>query len=200
MKHLTLLLAILLCFAVPSLAAETTFYFDARPIAFLSSPHADEFTASKISKPTQQENMDANANFLPNLKMGLGIGGPEGVVNLGFGGGYLRNNALTSTFASFDVSPRLKLSDRVAVGPHLAYLIFASPEWDGSAQLDISGNRGFMSGFALNFGKKAGFTLSFDYIDAVFDVKSHQSSDWQVNREKINMSGMSVQMGISGNF
>lgn len=194
------LLLLAICFAMPCQAAETSFYFDAKPLAFLSAPHADEFTATRVSKPVQKESVDANGNFLPNLKMGLGIGGPEGFVNLGLGGGYLRNSALTSTFASFDVTPRLKLSDRVAVGPHLAYLVFASPEWDGSAQLDISGSRGFMSGFALNFGKKAGITLSFDYIDAVFAVKSQQASDWQVSRENINLSGMSVQLGVSGNF
>ncbi|OGR06432.1 MAG: hypothetical protein A2511_02655 [Deltaproteobacteria bacterium RIFOXYD12_FULL_50_9] len=199
MKKIRIILAALFLLATPCYGADTGFYFDVNPLALLSSPHAKEFTASTFSTPAQKEEL-RQGNSIPNVLMGFGIGGPEKVLNLGLGGGYLSSGTISSSFASLDLTPRLKISELIAMGPHIAYMIFASPDRDGSSQIDISGNRGLMSGFAFSYGKRAAFTLSIDYLDAVFDAKTRQDSNWQFNQEKINMSGMSVQLGVAGNF
>lgn len=199
MKAVLFVLFFILCTS-PCHAEGLKFLFEAKPLGILIAPHAEDFEATRISDPSESEEIETRGNYFATMKMGGGFDTRAVSLDLTGGGGYFRNEAFTVTYGIIDFMPRFKAGPRVTFGPHFGFLFFDSPDWDGSAQLDIEGSDGFMSGFEMTFGQKVAFSLAFDYIDTTFDVKPQAGSDWQVNRNKINMSGMSVQIGIVGHF
>ena len=132
------------------------------------------------------------------MSIGVGIDAEPAFIDITAGGGYLRNEEFTSSFASIGFAPRLKLGGSATLGPSFKYLMFEAPDWEGNSDIDIESGNGFLSGFEFTAGRAARFSLSLNYLDLDFDV--NPGANWSANLNKIKMSGMMLMVGVMGHF
>jgi hypothetical protein len=183
--------------------AGVDFILDLRPASMLFSPDVDGFRVSRTSGFLHEsDTISGSGSWMPNLKAGLRIDTSALNIDLTGGLGFLYNDAFHSSMYLADLALRFKVSKHATIGPHVSLVEF-DPKWEGSgsdgSDVKLSEETAIMPGLCFTVGgKTASFSAGIDYIDASFDVTTHNG--WVANDDSIDISGFAVQLGVLFSF
>jgi hypothetical protein len=192
--------ALLLCAFASTALAETKFVLDVQPLSVLLSPKADEFrTTRREGFVFQSEEIEGELSAFPTLRIGAGFERERRRVDLTVGGGVLANEAFVVGLLRADAALHRKFGERGRFGPHAGIVYFADPNWRGEADLRLKGGPGFLGGLDFAWGReRLSFYSSLDYLFARFDAKGRNG--WTVTDDRIDLSGLALQVGFTGRY
>jgi hypothetical protein len=182
--------------------AEINVIIDFKPLSLLSSGNADGFKVSRSSSYYTSDTIQGWGSWIPQLKLGVGFDLPALYIDLYGGVGYLFNGAFDANMYLGDLAFRFKLGEHVTLGPHVG-VVKLDPHWRGSLStsrdVELGNTTGFMGGLDFTAGGKVvAFSLALDYLNASFDVKTRNG--WVANKDKLDISGVALLMGILFRF
>lgn len=176
------------------------FIMDIKPGSFLISPDVDGFKVDRSSSYYYySETIEGSGSWMPTIKLGIGIDTPPLYLDLTGGFGHLWNDAFSANMFLGDVAVRFKLGRVITLGPHISVVRF-DPTWEGDLYTDsddvkLSGCTSFMPGLCLTIGgKMLSFSFSLDYLNASFDVETHNG--WRASEDALDISGFSLNLGV----
>ncbi len=179
--------------------AGADFILELKPASILFSPDADGF---KVSRSSGSDTISGSGSWIPTLKAGMRIDTSALYIDLTGGVGLLYNDAFHSSMYLGDLALRFKISKHATIGPHVSVIKF-DPKWNGSLSdsddVKLSDETATMPGLCFTIGgKTTSFSASIDYIDASFDVTTHNG--WIANDDSIDISGFAIQLGVLFSF
>lgn len=108
----------------------------------------------------------------------------------------LLNDALNSTnyFGDLAILSKVDSNGVFAIGPHASFISF-NPSWDGQADIAFDDTTGWLLGIKFYVGgSRVKFSGAIDYLNAEFDVTGRNG--WVPNSDTLDISGLSIQLGV----
>lgn len=140
-----------------------------------------------------------NASLFPSLKLGVGREGMTDYIEILGTVGVWLNDPFQSPFLGVDAAWSYRFRKNLALGPHVAFLYFLSPSWQGAGDFDISSSWGTMGGCQVALGYDLQFMLSLDYVYLQpFDITAR--GGWETDSDTLDFSGIAIQFGVRGRF
>ena len=195
--------ALTLCFLLSAPIADAAdFLFEAQPASLVFHKGERRVRASNAQGGLSEE-FFFNASWFPSARIGASVDRGRYYADFTVGGGLLGTlgfwNELVSPLLRADAAAHFKLGNHLNVGPHLGAVYFVNPTWHGTSDLEFSSAPGLLGGLDLSAGKrKIAFFASVDYLWASLPVEGRNG--WVVEDDRLDLSGVAVQLGISGAY
>jgi hypothetical protein len=182
---------------------ELDLVLEAYPMTWLLSPDVDDFSIFEDGR--RVGDVDWPLSSLPSVRLGLGADTPLAFLDATAGGGVLVQGSIgdyrfLSPYARLNLAAHFKVGGLFTVGPHVAGLYFAEPEWLDDGDADFSDTWGWAAGLSLTVGgKPVSLAVCAEYLCGSFDV-DRGSVTSPASRNELDFSGAAVTIGILCRF